>query len=58
MEFVCEMCGEKFAAVQKCKYNPPRFCPACKAEKKRAARACDPRYTGVGGHGDVLEAGR
>ena len=129
MEFVCEMCGEKFAAVQKCKYNPPRFCPACKAEKKRAsnrrthvlvaakrkleraeaakaakvvrkcrrcgkvfeqdarpglyaisaasdgyvlrsyckscawvmkraARACDSRYSGVGGHGDVLEAGR
>jgi hypothetical protein len=24
---------------------------------KRAARACDPRYSGVGGHGDILAEG-
>ncbi len=32
-----------------------RYCPSCRGAQRRAVRACDPRYVGVGGHGDVLE---
>ena len=34
------------------------YCKSCAWVMKRAARACDSRYAEVGGHGDVLEAGR
>ena len=34
------------------------YCKSCAWVMKRAARACDPRYAEVGGHGDVLEGGR
>ena len=33
------------------------YCPSCTWMMKRAARACDPRYSGVGGHSDILEYG-
>ena len=39
-------------------YVEHRYCPSCRWKQRRAAQACDPRYTGVGGHGDILEAGR
>jgi hypothetical protein len=39
-------------------YVEHRYCPSCRWLQQRAARACDSRYVGVGGHGDVLEAGR
>lgn len=35
-----------------------RYCPSCTWAMKRAMRSCDPRYVGVGGHGDVLEGMR
>ena len=33
------------------------YCKSCAWVMKRAARACDPRYSGVGGHGDILAEG-
>jgi hypothetical protein len=33
------------------------YCESCRWKMKRAARACDPRYSGVGGHGDILAEG-
>ena len=36
-------------------YVEHRYCPSCRWKQRRAAQACDPRYVGVGGHGDVLE---
>ena len=35
-----------------------RYCPSCTWAMKRAMLSCDPRYVGVGGHGDVLDGGR
>lgn len=35
-----------------------RYCPSCTWAMKRAMRSCDPRYVGVGGHGDVLDGAR
>ena len=63
----CRRCGrvfeEKRLSLYKIStgdggYVEHRYCQACRWLQKRAARACDPRYTGVGGHGDILEAGR
>ena len=60
----CRRCGRMFDLKP---YKMPtsdegyvehRYCPSCRWAQKRAARACDSRYVGVGGHGDVLEAGR
>jgi hypothetical protein len=34
------------------------FCPSCRWQNTRAARECDPRYAGVGGHGNVLAGER
>lgn len=39
-------------------YVEHRYCPNCLWKQRRAAQACDPRYIAVGGHGDILEAGR
>lgn len=36
-------------------YFTHRYCPSCTWAMKRAMRSCDPRYVGVGGHGDVLD---
>ena len=38
-------------------YVEHRYCESCRWKMKRAARACDPRYAGVGGHGDILAEG-
>ena len=63
----CRRCGKVFEDKRLRPYKMPnsdegfvehRYCPSCSWKMKRAARACDPRYVGVGGHGDVLEAGR
>ena len=35
-----------------------RYCPSCTWAMKRAMRSCDPRFAGVGGHGDILEGVR
>ncbi len=34
------------------------YCERCRQKIKRRYRECDPRYSGVGGHGDVLEAAK
>lgn len=39
-------------------YVEHRYCPSCRWKQRRAAQACDPRYTCVGGHGGILEEGR
>ena len=63
----CRRCGrvfeEKRLSLYKIStgdggYVEHRYCQACRWLQKRAARACDSRYVGVGGHGDVLEGGR
>lgn len=59
----CRRCGHTFEEKPMKPYRMPtsdegyvehRYCPSCSWEMKRAARACDPRYSGVGGHGDIL----
>lgn len=63
----CRRCGRTFEEARLSPYKVQgsddgyvehRYCPSCRWKQRRAARACDPRYSGVGGHGDVLEAGR
>lgn len=63
----CRRCGRVFEEKPLKPYRMPtsaegyvehRYCPRCRWAQKRAARLCDPRYAGVGGHGDILEAGR
>ena len=60
----CRRCGMVFEEKHLKPYKMPtsdegyvehRYCPSCRWAQKRAARLCDPRYVGVGGHGDVLE---
>ena len=60
----CRRCGRVFEDKRLKPYKMPtsdegyvehRYCPSCRWAQKRAARACDSRYVGVGGHGDVLE---
>ncbi|MBR4651843.1 MAG: hypothetical protein IKO72_00650 [Kiritimatiellae bacterium] len=64
----CRRCGTVFAQTARPRiykisataeaYTLFSYCYRCRRQMSRAARACDPRYTGVGGHGDILEAGR
>ena len=61
----CRRCGRPFEqaarpSLYKISANSDTYvlrsyCKSCEWVMKRAARACDPRYSGVGGHGDVLE---
>ena len=63
----CRRCGRTFEEARLSPYKVQgsddgyvehRYCPSCRWKQRRAARACDPRYAEVGGHGDVLEVGR
>lgn len=67
IEKKCRRCGRVFEEKPLKPYRMPtsdegyvehRFCPRCRGAQRRAARLFDPRYAGVGGHGDILEAGR
>jgi len=58
----CRRCGRTFeekpmpktsASASNEAYIDHRFCPSCTWQMKRAARLCDPRYAGVGGHGAI-----
>lgn len=61
----CRRCGKVFEQYAKPglysisahsdAYVLRSYCKSCAWAMKRAARACDSRYVGVGGHGDVLE---
>lgn len=61
----CRRCGKVFEQDARPKitsisahsdaYVLRSYCKSCAWAMKRAARACDSRYVGVGGHGDVLE---
>lgn len=62
----CRRCGKVFEEKPMKPYRMPtsdegymehRYCPSCRWAQKRAARLCDPRYVGVGGHGDILAEG-
>ena len=63
----CRRCGEEFVqdkrpslvkiSASSDAYVLRSYCPSCTWKMKRAARACDPRYSGVGGHGDILDYG-
>ena len=62
----CRRCGHTFeekrlspikVQASNESYVEHRYCPSCSWKMKRAARACDPRYSGVGGHGDILAEG-
>ena len=63
----CRRCGRTFEerpmsvktiSASNSLYYSHRYCPSCTWAMKRAMRSCDPRYVGVGGHGDVLEGMR
>ena len=63
----CHRCGRMFEerplpsttiSAADSPYFSHRYCPSCTWSMKRAARTCDPRYVGVGGHSDILETGR
>ncbi|MBQ6339029.1 MAG: hypothetical protein IJI36_07795 [Kiritimatiellae bacterium] len=60
----CSRCGRTFEEARLSPYKVQgsddgyvehRYCPSCRWKQRRAARLCDPRYVGVGGHGDILE---
>ena len=61
----CRRCGKMFEqdarpnltsiSAHSDAYVLRSYCKSCAWAQKRAARACDSRYVGVGGHGDVLE---
>ncbi len=60
----CHRCGRTFEerpmsrngiSVSPSYYFTHRYCQSCTWAMKRAMRSCDPRYVGVGGHGDVLD---
>ena len=59
----CHRCGRTFVERPMPKrtcsslsaFYSHRYCPSCTWAMKRAMRSCDPRYVGVGGHGDVLD---
>ena len=66
IEKKCRRCGNVFKERYLKPHKMPtsdegfvehRYCPSCRWVMKRAARACDPRYSGVGGHGDILADG-
>lgn len=63
----CHRCGRTFVerpipattiSAADSPYFSHRYCPSCTWSMKLAARTCDPRYVGVGGHSDILETGR
>lgn len=63
----CRRCGRTFVerpmpsttiSAANAPYFSHRYCPSCTWAMQRAARTCDPRYVGVGGHGDVLDGAR
>jgi len=64
----CRRCGKMFEQTARPRlltiqvatdaYVLRSYCKSCSWAMQRAARACDSRYVGVGGHSDVLEAGR
>lgn len=64
----CRRCGRVFEQRAKPSLNSissgseayvlHSFCPSCRWQNTRAARECDPRYSGVGGHGNVLAGER
>ena len=63
----CHRCGRTFVerpmsvktiSASNAPYYSHRYCPSCTWAMKRAMRSCDPRYVGVGGHGDILEGMR
>ena len=63
----CHRCGRTFEerpmptttiSAANAPYFSHRYCPSCTWAMKRAARSCDPRYSGVGGHGDILDGVR
>lgn len=63
----CRRCGRTFEerpmsvktiSASNSPYYSHRYCPSCTWAMKRAMLSCDPRYVGVGGHGDVLDGGR
>ena len=60
----CRRCGKQFAEPALKPNRPPahdegyvehRYCPSCRDSIQRAARACDRRFTDVGGHVDISE---
>ena len=59
----CRRCGRTFAEKPlRANRVPPTsalfshsYCPSCTWAMKRAASACDPRFAGVGGHGEIVE---
>ena len=62
----CRRCGHTFeekrlspikVQASNESYVEHRYCPSCSWKMIRAARACDPRYSGAGGHGDILAEG-
>lgn len=63
----CRRCGRTFEerplsvktiSASNAPYYSHSYCPSCTWAMKRAMRSCDPRYVGVGGHGDVLDGAR
>lgn len=63
----CRRCGRTFEerpmsvktiSASNSPYYSHRYCPSCTWAMKRAMLSCDPRYVGVGGHGDILEGMR
>lgn len=63
----CRRCGKVFVQTARPSRNKidsapdayvlRSYCESCAWEMKRTAHLCDPRYVGVGGHGDFYEAG-
>ena len=57
-------CGKEFEQMLRPKLNTisassdgyvlHSFCERCRNDNRRHYHECDPRYAGVGGHGDVL----
>ena len=62
----CRRCGKTFTEKPIPSYRVPtnsalyshRYCPSCTWDLRRAEKACDPRYSGIGGHGAIVEARR
>lgn len=58
----CRRCGKEFkeqllrgVPSSSAAYTSHRYCPNCRASQQFAARKCDPRYVGVGGHGGYYD---
>ena len=60
----CRRCGEAFEQLLKPSpykiaagsdaYVLHSYCESCRKTTRARARDCDPRYAGVGGHGDLF----